>query len=82
MSAVPGLDYVRHLFGERNVRSVTANTRAGGEALLRLAGRLRLDIHTTEYPFARTDTAWADLAADRVTASVVISHYPTTGGPS
>ena len=36
----PPLDYQRHLFQERQVRSVTANTRADGEEFLTLAGRL------------------------------------------
>ena len=37
LSDIPGLDYQRHLFRERTLTSVTANTRADGEELLRLA---------------------------------------------
>ena len=40
MSAVPSLDYERHLFHERTLRTVTANTRADGEDLMRLAARM------------------------------------------
>lgn len=39
LSDVPVLDYQRHLFRER---TVTANTRADGEALLRMAAVLDL----------------------------------------
>ena len=37
LSDVPSLDYQRHLFQEREIRSVTANTREDGRALLALA---------------------------------------------
>ena len=37
MSAIPAMDYGRHLFGERTLRSTTASTRADGIELLREA---------------------------------------------
>jgi alcohol dehydrogenase, propanol-preferring len=77
MSDVPSLDYARHLFLERTLRSVTANTRSDGEELLRLAGRLPLDIHVTTYGFEAVDRALADLAADRVSGSAVITGFDT-----
>ena len=43
LSDIPPLNYERHLFQERQLRSVTANTRADGEEFLRLAARLQLD---------------------------------------
>lgn len=73
MSAIPALDYDRHLFQERTVRSVTANTRADGAELLRLAAHLPLDIHVTTYAFDAVGRALADLAADRVTGSAVVT---------
>ena len=72
LSDVPGLDYDRHLFQERQLRSVTANTRADGEELLALAARLPLRISTTPYPLDAADRALADLAADRVTGAAVL----------
>src|SRR5262249_21744037 len=42
LSDIPPLSYQRHLFRERNLRSVTANTRSDGRALLDLAGRHHL----------------------------------------
>ena len=73
MSPVPTLDYSRHLFLEKTVRSVTSNTRADGEALLRLAGRLTLEVHTTSYAFDEVDRALLDLAEGRVSGSLVVT---------
>jgi propanol-preferring alcohol dehydrogenase len=72
LSDVPALDYQRHLFQERQVRSVTANTRADGRALLAHAATHRLSVTTTPYPLDRADAAVADLAADRVTGAAVL----------
>ncbi len=73
MSAIPTLDYDRHLFQERTVRSVTANTRADGEELFRLAARIPLDVRTTSYSFDSVHHSLEDLAADRVTGSAVVT---------
>jgi propanol-preferring alcohol dehydrogenase len=72
LSDIPTLDYMRHLFQERSVRSVTANTRADGEELLRLAPRLGVVATTTPYPLERADTALSDLAADRLIGAAVL----------
>jgi propanol-preferring alcohol dehydrogenase len=72
LSDVPPLDYQRHLFLERQVRSVTANTRADGDELLALAARLGVRVATTPYPLDAADRALADLAADRVTGAAVL----------
>jgi len=73
MSTIPALDYDRHLFQERSVRSVTANTRADGADLLRLATHIPLDIRVTAYAYDSVGRALADLAADRVTGSAVVT---------
>jgi alcohol dehydrogenase, propanol-preferring len=72
LSQVPRLDYQSHLFLERQVRSVTANTRADGEEFLALAVRLGLRVATTPYPLGAADEAVADLAADRVAGAAVL----------
>lgn len=72
LSDVPSLNYQRHLFQERQIRSVTANTRADGEDFLALAPRIGLTVTTTPYPMAAADRALADLAADRVTGAAVL----------
>jgi propanol-preferring alcohol dehydrogenase len=72
LTGVPPLDYQRHLFQERTLRSVTANTRADGRELLAHAATHRLRVATTGYPLDRADQALADLAADRVTGAAVL----------
>lgn len=72
LSDVPQLDYQRHLFNERVLRSVTANTRRDGEELLRLAPRLGVRATTVPYPLSRADQALADLAHDRITGAAVL----------
>ncbi|HEX2316668.1 MAG TPA: zinc-dependent alcohol dehydrogenase family protein [Thermomonospora sp.] len=72
LTDVPELNYQRHLFQERQVRSVTANTRADGEEFLRLAGRLPLAVSTVPYGLADADRALADLKADRVNGAAVL----------
>ncbi|MEW2352493.1 zinc-dependent alcohol dehydrogenase family protein [Spirillospora sp. NPDC029432] len=72
LSDIPVLDYERHLFQERQVRSVTANTRADGEEFLRLAARLPVTVTTRPYPLDDADRALADLAEDRFTGAAVL----------
>jgi propanol-preferring alcohol dehydrogenase len=72
LTDVPPLNYERHLFYERQVRSVTANTRRDGEEFLALAARIGITVHTTPYPLAAADRALVDLAADRVTGAAVL----------
>jgi propanol-preferring alcohol dehydrogenase len=72
LSDVPVLDYQRHLFRERTLTSVTANTRRDGEELLRLAAALGVEARVTSYPFDRAGAALADLAAGRLTGAAVV----------
>lgn len=73
LTDIPVLDYQRHLFQERAVTSVTANTRADGEEFLAIAARLGLRMATHPYAFADADRALTDLAADRY-AGVAVLH--------
>lgn len=72
LTDVPVLNYQRHLFYERQVRSVTANTRRDGTEFLRTAADIGLEVTTTPYPLGRADQALADLAADRVHGAAVL----------
>jgi propanol-preferring alcohol dehydrogenase len=72
LSDIPGLNYQRHLFYERTVSSVTANTRADGREFLRFAGEHGLRVTTTGYPLDAADAALRDLAADRVNGAAVL----------
>lgn len=72
LSDIPRLHYSDHLFQERQIRSVTANTRGDGEAFLALAASIGLRVETTPYPLQHADAALADLAHDRVTGAAVL----------
>jgi propanol-preferring alcohol dehydrogenase len=72
LSQVPPLDYQRHLFQERQLRSVTANTREDGRELLAHAAGHRLAVTTTPYPLDAADRALADLAGGRVSGAAVL----------
>jgi propanol-preferring alcohol dehydrogenase len=72
LSDIPSLDYQDHLFYERQVRSVTSNTREDGRAFLELAAEHKLRVSTTPYPLDRADQALADLAAGRVRGAAVL----------
>jgi propanol-preferring alcohol dehydrogenase len=73
LSDVPSLSYAEHLFEERTITSVTANTRADGIALLALASEIPLRPEVTAYGFDEVDQALADLAADRVVGTAVVT---------
>jgi propanol-preferring alcohol dehydrogenase len=72
LTDVPSLDYQADLFQERQLRSVTSNTRADGEEFLRLADRLNLKVTVTPYALDEADRALADLAGDRVNGAAVL----------
>jgi propanol-preferring alcohol dehydrogenase len=72
LSDIPPLRYAEHLFQERQLRSVTANTRQDGEAFLATAARIGIRVATTAYAFASADRALEDLAADRVRGAAVL----------
>ncbi|WP_199432380.1 zinc-binding alcohol dehydrogenase family protein [Qaidamihabitans albus] len=72
LSDIPPLNYGRHLFQERQLRSVTANTREDARQFLGFAARHRLRVSTTSYPLDAADRALADLAADGVNGAAVL----------
>ncbi len=72
LSEVPPLDHQRHLFQERTLCSVTANTRRDGEALLRLAREVPLRTHTQPYDLEAANQALVDLKQDRIAGAAVL----------
>jgi len=74
LSPVPSLDYAAELFQERQLRSVTANTRADGEQFLRLAARFGMRSTTSAYSMAEADRALADLAHGRFSGAAVLHN--------
>lgn len=72
LSDVPVLNYQRHLFYERQIRSVTSNTRADARAFLDFAARHRIEVTTPEYPLGEADRALTDLAEGRISGAAVL----------
>jgi propanol-preferring alcohol dehydrogenase len=72
LSDIPALNYQRHLFQERQVRSVTSNTRADAREFLAFAGRHRIEVTTPEYPLGKADQALTDLAEGRIAGAAVL----------
>lgn len=72
LSDIPSLNYQHHLFEERTLRSVTANTRADGEEFLELAAQAGVRPTTVPYRFDQADQALADLAQDRFAGAAVV----------
>lgn len=72
LTDIPVLNYERHLFQERTLRSVTANTRQDGVEFLKIAAQIPVQVTTTAYPMEEADRALADLAHDRVNGAAVL----------
>ena len=71
MSDIPSFPY-SDLFEERQVRSVTANTRRDGEEFLDLAARIPIRVTTTPFAFEAADRALVELAHDQVEGAAVL----------
>jgi len=72
LTAIPSLDYDRHLFRERTLRSVTANTRRDGQELLKLAAEIPLRAHTEAFPLAQANEALRRLKHDEISGAAVL----------
>ena len=73
VSGIPVLDYQRHLFRERTLTSVTANTRSDGEEFLRLAANVGIAPRVTTYAFRDADRALSALADSAMTGAAVLN---------
>jgi propanol-preferring alcohol dehydrogenase len=72
MSDVPAMAYEPHLFWEKTLQSVTANTRRDGEALLGEATRIPIRPRIRRYALADANRALQDMQADRVKGTAVL----------
>jgi propanol-preferring alcohol dehydrogenase len=72
LTDIPPLNYERHVFYEKSIRSVTANTRRDGEELLALAAEIPLRPHTTPFTLEDANHALLMLKRDAVNGSGVI----------
>lgn len=72
LSDIPTLNYQRHLFQERQVRSVSSNTRADAREFLAFAARHHIEVTTPEYPLGQADRALTDLVEGRIAGAAVL----------
>ncbi|RMH40913.1 MAG: zinc-binding alcohol dehydrogenase family protein [Deltaproteobacteria bacterium] len=72
MTDLPAMAYEPHLFREKTLTSVTANTRADGEALLREAAAIPVRPRVATYPLEAAPDALADLAGGRIDGVAVL----------
>ena len=72
LSDVPRLTYETDLFYEKELRSVTSNTRRDGREFLGLALRYRVRATTHAYPMAQAQQALQDLKAGRFDGAAVL----------
>jgi propanol-preferring alcohol dehydrogenase len=72
MSDIPAMAYARHLFHEKTLRSVEANTRQDGQALLTLAAQIPLRPEVTTFPLAAGNEVLAALKADGINGTAVL----------
>ena len=72
LSAIPKLDYAAHLFEERSLVSVTANTRDDGRALLALASEIPIRCETMELSLEQGNEALRRLRHDEIEGAAVL----------
>ncbi len=73
MSPIPQLDYDRELFGERTVRSVTANTKQDGVELLREAAAIPIRPRTQRFTLEEANAALQALKAGTIRGAGILS---------
>jgi alcohol dehydrogenase, propanol-preferring len=72
MTPIPAMEYGPHLFHEKTLRSVEANTRQDGEDLLREAAEIPIRPSVTAFPLERANEALIALKADRLDGTGVL----------
>ena len=72
MSPVPVLDYERHLYYEKTIRSVTASTRKDGEEFLRIAASIPVSTRVTTYLLSEANSALHDLKEGKIDGAAVL----------
>ena len=72
LTDIPVLSYEKYLFQERQLRSVTSNTREDAREFLAFAGQHKLSVTAHSYPLDAADRAQADLKAGRFDGAAVL----------
>ena len=72
LTDIPPLNYEKHLFQERQLRSVTSNTRDDAREFLAFAAGHKLAVTVHPYPLDAADQALRDLKAGRFDGAAVL----------
>jgi propanol-preferring alcohol dehydrogenase len=72
LTPVPALEYERHLFYEKELRSVTANTREDGLEFLKIAGAIPIRTHIMPMPLEDANRALQMLKHDELKGAAVL----------
>ncbi|MGD0557305.1 MAG: zinc-binding alcohol dehydrogenase family protein [Streptosporangiaceae bacterium] len=72
LTDIPSLNYEKYLFQERQLRSVTSNTRADAREFLAFAAEHQLQVTTHPYPLDAADQALIDLKHGRFDGAAVL----------
>jgi propanol-preferring alcohol dehydrogenase len=72
LTDVPPLNYQRHLFQEREIVSVTANTRNDAREFLKVAAEIPVQVSAQPYALEEAPRALTDLAGGRVSGAAVL----------
>jgi len=72
MSPIPELDYLRHLYDEKVIRSVANATRADGDALLETAARIPVRTITHKFPLVNANEALVSLKSSTLSGAIVL----------
>jgi propanol-preferring alcohol dehydrogenase len=72
LTEIPSLNYDRHLYQERQLRSVTANTRNDARALLAEAAAIKIQTLTTLYALTEANRALLDMKQSAIDGAPVL----------
>ncbi len=72
MTTIPALDYDRHLYHEKMLRSVTASTREDGRELIRLAAAIPIRTDTILFPLEEANEALRLIKESRISGAGVL----------
>jgi len=72
MTPIPQMDYLKHLYWERTVRSVANSTRQDGEELLQLAADIPIRTTTTAFPLRDANRALQLLKQSKIDGAGVL----------
>lgn len=72
MTPIPQMDYLKYLYYERTVRSITASTRKDGEELLELAAKIPIRTKTISFPLSDANQALLLLKQGKINGAGVL----------